>query len=629
MVSEWERKALKKLREQEAERGCSTYAGGLPLDPITKGKVYDRCMAKAEEQTLDEWLETEIGCATTASSPCDRDKCVGYKTLNPDSSFTISQIDARIDEVAVCEEEALNAPDRATDEAFRRWFYAGLPKVPALEKTLAGSDGDNQPKDIPTTPQEDPIEPLKNQGVNNGFFPTTYKSNSIPITEPTFHTPTKVGKVSDTTKNTPTQPKKINKGIKVRIYPNKEQEILLNKTLGSCRFIHNKMLEEHNKVYEELKEDKDQLYAHKYKTEKQYKEEYAFLKEVDSKALQSETNNLDQAFKNFFQGLKKGRKVGYPQFRSKKRKQPYTTYNINNNTRVDPTTKRIRLPKVGWVKYRDNRELIYPIKHVTVSKTKTNKYFVAIIVEVEIDVEPLTTIPLHRIEAFDMSAPNFLVNETVALTNPRFYRNHERKLKRLHKLVSRKQKGSQNRENARLRLAKGYEKIHNQKLDWTHKLTHSLSTHFDAIILEDLNIQGMQQFNSGLAKSVTLDFSWHQFLLCLRYKLEWQGKPLVLVDRFFPSSKRCSVCGQRNNDLHLSERTWTCPCGATHHRDVNASINIKEEGLLILRDQGITVIHDNHSTVGTTGSHASGDRVSPASAGGGRGRRNPSAFRQW
>ncbi|NVM27333.1 MAG: IS200/IS605 family element transposase accessory protein TnpB [Candidatus Helarchaeota archaeon] len=422
---------------------------------------------------------------------------------------------------------------------------------------------------------------------------------------------------------------KMNKGIKVRIYPTKRQQELLHKTFGCCRFLHNQMLKERQSVYNTLKEDKDHLYAHKYKTEKQYKQEFPFLSEVDSKALQSETRNLLQAFQNFFRGIREGKRIGYPKFKSKKQKQTYTTYNINNNIRIDQKTKRIKLPKVGWIKYRDNRNVIHPIKHVTVSRTRTNKYFVAITIEVDLDVELLTTIPLHRIEAFDMSAPKFLVNKKVELTNPRFYRAHERKLKRLHKLVSRKQKGSKNRDKARLRLAKVYEKIHNQKMDWTHKLTHSLSNQFDAIILEDLNIQGMQQFNSGLSKSVTLDFSWHQFISYLRYKLEWQGKPLVLVDQFFPSSKRCSACGQINNDLQLSERTWTCPCGVTHDRDGNASTNIKEEGLQILHDQGISIINENYATVGTTGSHASGDRVSPALAGSGQGRRNPSAFRQW
>jgi putative transposase len=389
------------------------------------------------------------------------------------------------------------------------------------------------------------------------------------------------------------------------------------------------MLEERQTIYNSHKEDKDSLYNHKYKTEKQYKQEFPFLSEVDSKALQSETRNLIQAFQNFFRGIREGKKIGYPKFKSKRDKQTYTTYNINNNIRLNYNTKRIRLPKVGWVKYRDNRKIDHVIKHITVNKTRTNKYFVAITIESALENDFINTIPLSRIAAFDMSAPNFLVNETMELINPRFYRKQERKLKKLHKLMSRKQKGSKNREKARLKLAKCYENIQNQRVDWTHKLTHSLSIQFDAIILEDLNIQGMKLFNSGLSKSVTLDFSWYQFISYLKYKLEWQGKPLVLVNRFFPSSKRCSVCSQINNDLQLSERTWTCPCGTTHHRDVNASINLKEEGLQILHDQGITITNDNDTTVGTTGSNASGDRVRPALAGSAQRKRNPSAFKQW
>ena len=136
----------------------------------------------------------------------------------------------------------------------------------------------------------------------------------------------------------------------------------------------------------------------------------------------------------------------------------------------------------------------------------------------------------------------------------------------------------------------------------------------------------MKQFSSGLAKSVTLDFSWYQFTTYLRYKMEWKGKHFVLVDRFFPSSKRCSACGQINNDLQLGERTWTCSCGVTHDRDVNASKNLKQEGICLLEEQGLKIIKNSSSTVGTTGSHASGDRVRPASAGSGRGTRKSSTF---
>ncbi|MBN1214507.1 MAG: transposase, partial [Candidatus Lokiarchaeota archaeon] len=195
------------------------------------------------------------------------------------------------------------------------------------------------------------------------------------------------------------------------------------------------------------------------------------------------------------------------------------------------------------------------------------------------------------IAAFDMSASEFLVGEEKTFSNPRFYRSSEAPLRKLHRQVSRKRNGSQNRLKARLRLARLYEKIANQKRDWTHKTTLQLADTFDAVILEDLNIKGMQQFNSGMSKSVTLDFSWNQFKTILTYKLEWRGKHYQEVDRFFPSSKLCSICGYKNEGLSLSEREWTCPeCGTYHHRDKNASTNIKNEGICLLEERGITVI---------------------------------------
>lgn len=371
------------------------------------------------------------------------------------------------------------------------------------------------------------------------------------------------------------------------------------------------MLEERKTVYDNLKDRKEKLYSYKYKTERQYKQEYPFLKEVDSKALQIETRNLIRAFQNFFRGLRNGQKIGYPKFKSKKNKQTYTTYNIDNNIRIDIETNRIRIPKVGWVKYRDNRESTHSIKYMTVSKVRTNKYYVSMLTELEINVIPKKEIQIDKIEAFDMSAPHFLVSERKINYNPRFYRLGERRLKRLHRQLARKQKGSKNREKARLRLAKFYERMQNRKNDWTHKVTHQLSQEYDALILEDLNIKGMLQFNSGLSKSVSLDFSWYQFVSYLRYKMKWRGKHLILIDRFFPSSKLCSVCGQRNNDLKLSDRTWICECGAMHDRDINASSNLKKRGLDILQDREIQIILNGYdTTAGTAGSHASGDRIS-------------------
>ncbi len=352
------------------------------------------------------------------------------------------------------------------------------------------------------------------------------------------------------------------------------------------------MLAERNETYRQLKNNSEALREHKYKTEKEYKQDFEFMKEVDSKALQSTTRHLIEAFQNFFKGLKKTRKVGYPRFKSKRNRQSYTTYNVNGNIKIDFDRKRIKLPKIKtWIKYKDNRSFAETIRHVTVSKTKSGNYYVSILIEREFSITPLTKVRNTKIGAFDMSANEFLVGESEDFSNPRFYRSQLVRLKRHHRNLSRKKKGSKNREKARLRLSLYYDKITNRKKDWTHKIALQLAKEYDAIILEDLNIQGMQQFNSGLSKSVTLDFSWYQFITLLKYKLEWRGKHYQEVDRYFPSSKLCSTCGYKNTDLTLAEREWTCPeCTTRHQRDINASKNLKREGIRLLKEKGITVI---------------------------------------
>jgi len=361
------------------------------------------------------------------------------------------------------------------------------------------------------------------------------------------------------------------------------------------------MLEERIQTYKELKDDKDSLYNYKYKTEKEYKQEYSFLIEVDSKALQSEWRHLKSAYDNFYRNLKKGIKKGFPHFKSKKSKQSYTTFNINDNCKINFKKKKLKLPKINtWIPYRDKRAFTVKIKQITISKTKSGKYYASILIELENNVIPKKILQDDKIIGFDMSASKFLITKDLELSNPRFYRSKEAKLTKVHREVSRKKKGSSNRTKARVRLAQLYEKIHNQKKDWIHKITHLLSEHFDSVILEDLNIKGMQQFNSGISKSVSLDFSWNQFITLLKYKLEQKGKHLVLIDRYFPSSKLCSTCGFKNVELNLSDREWTCPeCNAHHDRDVNASINIKKEGVKILKKNNITIIHNDYA-VGTT-----------------------------
>ena len=416
-----------------------------------------------------------------------------------------------------------------------------------------------------------------------------------------------------------------NHAIKVRIRPNAEQEAFFLMNFGHCRFVYNKMLEERKDIYEKYKNDKQALRDYSYKTEKQLKKLHPFLKQADSNSLQQSRRNLKRAFDNFFKNLKerkKGltvRRVGYPRFKSRRSKQSYSTCITNNNIKIDWNRKRLKLPKLKqWVLFIDSRIVDADIQKVTISRNRDGRFYASILFREDLySIEPKRIVNESKIVAFDMSAKDFLVNENYRSSNPRFYRSALKTLRRQHRIISRRKKGSRNHAKAVLKLSRTYDSIRNKKSDWCHKVTFKLSKRFEAIILEDLNVRGMQKFNKGLAKSVSLDFSWNQFVNYLSYKCKRERNHLVLVNRFFPSSKLCSRCGYKNKDLSLSERTWTCPeCNIFHDRDINASLNIKKEGFRLLKERGITIIaQDDTSTVGTTGIHAFGDRVRPHSIG--------------
>ena len=408
--------------------------------------------------------------------------------------------------------------------------------------------------------------------------------------------------------------------IKIRIYPNKKQSDFFLKNFGCCRFVYNKMLEERKEFYQLYKHDKDKLRDHEYKTEKQYKKTYPFLKEADSNSLQQARRHLQTAYKNFFRNIKERnnkrtkRYIGHPKFKSRGDKQSYTTCITNNNIKIDWNEKLLKLPKLDLkVRFKDDRIVDAEIRNATISKNKSGQYFASILFKANVQTEePKKIVSENKIVAFDMSAKEFLVNENFRFSNPRFYRKSLNSLKRKHRALSRKKLGSKNRTRARIELSKRYNKIIDQKKDWTHKITHDLSKSFEAIILENLNVDGMKRFNKGLAKSVSLDFSWHQFKTYLEYKCKRERHHLVIVDRYFPSSKLCSNCGYENEELELKDREWACPeCKTRHDRDVNASINLKKEGIRLLKKDNITIIKNNDNTIGTMGIHAFGDRVRP------------------
>jgi putative transposase len=367
------------------------------------------------------------------------------------------------------------------------------------------------------------------------------------------------------------------------------------------------MLDERKTTYDRLKNDKNALRASKHTTEKQFKERFPFLKNVDAIALQQARIDLQRAYTNFFE-----KRAGYPRFKSKHGHQSYRTINVNDNVRIDFVHRKLRLPKLGWISCRDgHRTFNERISSVTVSKTKAGRWFASMLVKQEVTMNEMPQVHESKIAAFDMSAKEVLVSGEQRFENPRFYRDNERRLKRLHRGVSRKVKCSVNRDEARRRLARWYEKIGNRRTDWLQKLSTSIANDHEVVILEDLNIDGMRRWNGGLAKSVTLDFSWGEFTRMLGYKMAWRGKYLVKVDRFYPSSKTCSKCGFVNRGLTLNDREWTCPsCDTVHDRDVNAGNNLKKEGMRILVERGIKVIKTD-STVGITGNDARGNRARP------------------
>ena len=361
-----------------------------------------------------------------------------------------------------------------------------------------------------------------------------------------------------------------NKAYKFRLYPTKEQEQLLAKTFGCVRFVYNKMLEERIQIYEKFKDDKEALKKQKFPTPAKYKKEFVWLKEVDSLALANAQLNLKQAFTNFFEG-----RAGFPKFKSRKAKQSYTTNVVNGNIKL--ADGYIKLPKLKWVKFKQHRQI--PVHHIikacTITKTKTGKYFISILTEYEHQPVPKE---IENVVGLDFSMNTLYVDSEGKRANyPRFYRQALEKLARAQRVLSRRRKGSNRWHKQRLKVAKLHEKIANQRKDFLHKTSRQLANRYDAVVIEDLNMKGMSQA-LHFGQSVH-DNGWGMFTTFLQYKLEEQGKKLIKIDKWFPSSKTCSCCGRVKVSLSLSERLFRCECGFVADRDTNAAINIKKEGL--------------------------------------------------
>lgn len=365
-----------------------------------------------------------------------------------------------------------------------------------------------------------------------------------------------------------------NKAYKFRLYPTQEQEQLLAKTFGCVRFVYNKMLAERKEIQEKFKGNKEMLKKQKFPTPAKYKNEFPFLKEVDSLALANAQINLQNAYKNFFESRAK-----FPKFKIRKNKQSYTTNMVNGN--IELKDGHIKLPKLKLVKIKQHREIPtdYKIKSCTISKTKSGKYYISILTEYKKEVTPVN---IQHVVGLDFAMNGLYIDseEGKRANYPRFYRQALKKLAKEQRILSRRKKGSNRWHKQRLKVAKLHERIANQRKDFLHKLSHHLANKYDCVVVEDLNMKGMSQA-LHFGKSVT-DNAWGMFTKFLQYKLEEQGKKLIKIDKWFPSSKTCSCCGQVKESLSLSERTFRCDCGFVADRDWNASINIKREGLRLL-----------------------------------------------
>jgi putative transposase len=345
------------------------------------------------------------------------------------------------------------------------------------------------------------------------------------------------------------------------------------------------MLAERIKTYDEWKasgEDVRKLYEHKYKTEKQYKQEFEWLSEPDSISLQQSRIDLSMAYQNFFKsqsGKRKG-KSGFPKFHKRGQKDSYRTLALGKNIDINYETRKVKLPKLGWVTFRDLRcNTRGVIKQATISRSKTGKYFVSILFEQELELEGVEINQDLKTKGLDMSLESFFVdNEGNSPAYERIYRKNEPRLKWLQRQVSKKTKGSNNRKKAQLRVNQVFERIANSRKDFSQKLSTKLIQENDVIVVESLNLRAMAQC-LNLGKSVN-DLGYGEFLRQLQYKSLWNNKILIEADKWFASSKTCSKCGYVHKNLQLDDRIYLCPsCGFEIDRDQNAGINLRNYGL--------------------------------------------------
>ena len=387
------------------------------------------------------------------------------------------------------------------------------------------------------------------------------------------------------------------RATKIRLYPNAAQQDLIARQLGCVRFVWNKALDLKTTAWRERQES---LSIHTLITMLPVWKagEHPWLAEADSQALQMTLRHLDRAYANFF-----AKRARFPRF--KKKHAPRQSYAYPQRVKVEGD--QVFLPKVGWVKAVVHREIMGIIKTVTVSRSATGKYYAAVRAE---DGQALPEPVRHvtRVTGIDLGLNDAVIASSGAKTpNPRFLRRSLKNLRRKQQSLSRKVEAAKvrcaadgkpiaslreyfgsNVAKARQRVARAHERVRDARTDWQHQVSRRLADENQAVCAETLNVQGMMR-NRRLSRAIA-DVGWSGLVTKLDYKLRDRGGHLVRVDRFFPSSKTCSCCGGKNEGLTLKDRLWVCAhCGTTHDRDVNAAINIRQQGILQLKAAGLSV----------------------------------------